>query len=202
MKQTKFFRYAALVLAAVCVLTLAGCPTDTHDPDPDPALRGDWTNNAGGNLHPGLIKTFAINNNFTFLASINPTFIGAYNQAYAAAKAQGADEPTAQAAGALALAGLEGQGVTDEATRWTVTGKLTADGGVIYVMSGLKETTGKPAPGQDEPGSANAVLAGFDGQRVKIAFTNNKAAFDFTSANNNNEVTAFFGGNYTKVDPN
>jgi hypothetical protein len=208
MKKTRFFRYAALVLAAACALTLAGCPTDTHDPDPDPALRGNWTNNADGNLHSGLIKTFTINDNFTFTASINPTFIGAYNKAYAITygnKIQdGADEAAAHAAGVAAgtaaLNELEQQpGVTDGTTRWTVTGKLTADGGSIYIMSSLKETTDKPAPGQTQPGGANTVLVGFDGHRVKIAFANNKAAFYFASANDNYDVTAFFGGSYAII---
>jgi hypothetical protein len=199
MKKTRFFRHVLLALAAACALTLAGCPSGADDPEPDSVLRGEWTNNADGNLRPGLIKTFAINNNFTFTASVNPTFIGAFNEARAASKARDNDDAIANAAGLAALTGLEQTGVTDEATRWTVTGKLTAEGDVIYIMSGLTETTDKPAPGQIEPGGANAVLVAFNGQRVRIAFAKNKAAFSFTSANNNNEVTAFFGGDYAKV---
>jgi hypothetical protein len=184
MRKTMFSMYAALALTAACALTLAGCPTDP-DPEPDPALIGSWTNKVDG-LHDGLVKEFTIKDDFSFTASINPTFIGAYIQG-----------------GVTALTGLGSQNITDEATRWTVTGKLTAEGDGIYIMSSLTETTGKPVPGQTEPaGGAATVVAGFNGP-VKITFTKaDKTAFKFESAASGviaEQVTAFFGGNYTNI---
>jgi hypothetical protein len=176
--------YAALALTAVCALTLAGCPTDP-DPEPDPALIGSWTNKVTG-LHDGLVKEFTINSDFSFTASINPTFIGAYNQE-----------------GVTALTGLEQQPGGEDATRWTVTGKLTADEDGIYIMSNLTETTGKPA--LTNPGGKAADEVFFFGGPVKITFTNtDKTAFYFESAASGEiakHVTAFFGGNYTRKIP-
>jgi hypothetical protein len=199
MKKSNFFRRAALALAAACALTLAGCPTDS-DPEPDSALRGEWTNKVA-DLHGGLVKDFAINPDFSFEAKINPTFVGAYNQAYAASIAQDGDKTAAHAAGLAALAGLEGQGVTDEATRWTVAGKLTADGGVVYIMSGLKEISAPPKLGLADPGkTASEEVLGFNNRPVKITFTNaGKTAFKFASAESGElaaQITAFFGGDY------
>jgi hypothetical protein len=200
MKKTKFFRYAALVLAAACALILAGCPTNADDPDPDPALRGNWTNKVG-DLHGGLVKDFAINDNFTFTASINPTFIGAYNEAYGVALPGGAE--AANTAGLAALAVLEQQpGTTDAATRWTVTGKLTADGGSVYIMSNLMETSVPPKPALSMPGKTAAEeVLGFSNRPVKITFSNDKTAFNFESAEKGalaDKITLFFGGNYTR----
>jgi hypothetical protein len=209
MKKAKFFRYAALVLAAICALTLAGCPTDPDpDPEPDTALKGEWTNKVAG-LHDGLVKDFTIDPDFTFEAKINPMFIGAYNQAYgtayATAMGQGASEAVAQEAGSSAgLGALDGllqqPGVTEANTRWTVTGKLTGEEDDIYVMSSLTETTGKPALSLPAGSTAAEELIGFNGQHVKISFTNdNKTAFKFESNESGElatQVTAFFGGDY------
>jgi hypothetical protein len=218
MKKAKFFRYAALALAAVCALTLAGCPTDPDpDPDPDPALINSWTNKVE-NLPAGLVKEFTINNDFSFTAYINPTFIGtfmgayeaAYKTKYAEEMKNGSGEDAARAAGDTAgkTAGMGAlatnlKDVKDEATRWTVTGKLTADGGAIYVMNSLEEKTGKdtpPDPGADPKApvvKADVTVRGFNGQRVRITFNGEKSAFNFESAEKNDKVTMFFGGDYT-----
>jgi hypothetical protein len=199
MKMAKFFRHAALALAAVCALTLAGCPTDTEELDPDSALRGNWTNdNADDKLPPGLVKTFTIGNDFSFEASINPLFVGTYNEAYDAAIDHG-DEAAAQEAGLDALAKLTVQQEKDN--RWTVTGKLSGDRGNVCIMSNLKETTGKKTPPDPKTGavvSANLALLVFNGHRVKIIFNEEKNAFNFESANNDKNVNLVFGGAYTK----
>jgi hypothetical protein len=181
MKKAKFFRYAALALAAVCALTLAGCPTDS-DPDPDPALKGTWTNKVTG-LPGGLVKDFIIGDGVRFEAKINPMFIASYSAV--------ASDPDK-------LAGLEQAAA---GTWWTVTGKLTADGGDIYIMSDLTETTGQPAFPLSGDMTAAQELLGFEGHHVKITFNDDKTAFKFESAENNADVTAFFGGDYTKVSP-
>jgi hypothetical protein len=192
MKKTKFFRYAALALAAVCALTLAGCPADPADPDPDPALRGSWTNNATGDKIPGLVKTFTIHDNFNFTASINPLFIGAYNNAIK----NGKNETEAEAAANAALAEK-----TEEEVRWTVTGSLTAEGGVRYHMSNLTETSVPPKPPLSSFGKTAAEEVAFFIGPVKITFTDTgKNEFNFEGAGGfaPERVTEFFGGNYTR----
>jgi hypothetical protein len=180
MKKAKFFRYAALALAAVCALTLAGCPTDS-DPDPDPALKGEWTNKVDG-LLAGLVKDFTIGDGVRFEAKINPMFIAMYPTV--------ASDPDQ-------LAGLE-QTAAD--TWWTVTGKLTADGGDIYIMSDLTEITGQSAFPRSGDMTAAQELLGFEGHHVKITFNDDKTAFKFESAESGEgatQVDMFFGGNYT-----
>jgi hypothetical protein len=209
MKKTRFFMYAVLAAAMACVLVLAGCPKDAAGPEPDPALIGSWTNDAGGGLHAGLVKTFTINDDFTFRASINPVFIGAYNTGYKtgydAAIENGADEAAADAAGktagAAALANLESSGAKEADVRWTVTGKLIADDGGLYLMNNLVEQDNKPLPGEGGSTDATIVLAAFQGHPVMITFNTAKTAFTFKSASSpeNLQVTAFFGDTYTKV---
>jgi hypothetical protein len=188
-------------MVAVCALVLSGCFRNYFNPEPDTALIGTWTNNAGGDLHAGLVKEFTINNNFTFEASINPTFIREFNQGYAVAIGEGADDEMATIAGMAAVLVLDLL-TDDETTRWTVTGKLSADGKGGYVMSKLAETTGKPDPAQTGQGDASAVVAGFNGHHVKFSFMNDeKNAFHIESAESGPEavqVTAFSGGNYTR----
>ncbi|MDR1249422.1 MAG: hypothetical protein LBK63_08990 [Treponema sp.] len=196
MKKAKFFRYAALALAAA--LTLAGCPTEPA-PDPDPALIGDWTNNADGGLHPGLVKTFTIGEDFRFEASINPLFVGTYNEAYDAAIDGGKGVEAAKAAGLAALAKLTDKEQADN--RWTVTGKLSGDRDNICIMSNMKETTGKMTPPAKEmpPMIANEALRFYNGHPVEINFINdNKTAFTFKSNKGDPNVNLFFGGNYTQ----
>jgi hypothetical protein len=201
MKKTKFFMCASLVLAAACALTFAGCSKDPA-PEPDTALRGPWTNNAGGALHAGLVKTFTIGNDFSFEASINPVFITEFNTKFAEAIQGGSNPEQAALAGNNAVIALATNGVTDDATRWTVTGKLTAEGDGIYIMSNLTETTNKPAAPDQPAGSAAGVLSGFGGA-VKLTFTkNDKTAFKFESAQSGPtavQVNAFFGGDYTRI---
>jgi hypothetical protein len=202
MKKAKFFKYFALALAVVSALTLAGCPTDpAPDPDPDSALRGNWTNDsAADKLPPGLVKTFSIENDFSFQASINPLFVGTYNDAYDAAIGDGKDGSVAKEAGLAALAELTLQ--DEDNNRWTVTGKLSGDSGNVCIMRNLEETTGKmtpPAPGTGNIVSANLALSIYNGHRVKIIFNDAKNTFDFESASNDKNVNLFFGGNYTKI---
>jgi hypothetical protein len=201
MKKAKFFRYAALALAAVCALTLAGCPTD---PEPDPELNPDlvavWTNATGeGNIHGGLFKEFTIRSNSSFTASINPKFIMAYFQAYNAAISEGAEPAQAEEAAVGTLNGLAQEQGGENATRWTVIGRLASDVENTYIMGGLTETFGKQ--GFATAGTATQELNGFNGHAVRILFADNKESFDFVSATNDANVNLFFGGHYTKVSP-
>jgi hypothetical protein len=178
MKATQLFMRIILAMAVVNVLALTGCPKD-DPPEQDPALIGDWTNNALGNLPAGLVKTFTINRDFRFTASINPDGIIAVGN-----KTPLNDD-------------------VEKQKRWTVIGKLTADGDEFYIINDLEETTHKPAPNQTDPDGANFTLSFYKGTRVKITFVENKKTFRFINASTESEtdpINMFFGGTYTKID--
>jgi hypothetical protein len=194
MNNSRFFAAAGTVLA-LCTLVLTGCPPEAPKAAPDPRLIGAWTNGQLG----GLAKTFTIDGEYKFTASINPTHIGAYNQAYQTALAGGANAAAAKAAAEGALAGLP---ATDAATRWTVMGKLTSDGDNLYRMSDLREIGGKPGMGILSLGGANTEVKSMNAKQVKISFSGDNA-FTFRPVSAGDELTIglFFGGTYTRKAP-
>lgn len=193
MKKLKFLLAAGSVLAAVFALTLLGCPKEPEEDQIDSRLIGPWTNGQDG----GMKKEFTIAGDASFTASINPTYVGAYNQAYAAALDGGASNDAAAQAAQEALAQLEESGATDALTRWTVTGKLVKDDGDVYIMTNLHETSGQSAAPGAPSGSADGVVNAFSAAKVEITFSTSEQ-FEFKSADGNDQVTAFFGGDYTK----
>jgi hypothetical protein len=200
MKNSRFFAAAGAVLA-LCTLILTGCPPEASKATPDSRLIGIWNNGESG----GLAKTFTIDGEYKFTTTINPTYIGAYNKAYGENIASGKE--VAEAAGKAAINYLESQGTTDAATRWTVTGSLEIDEGNIYIMKGLEEITGKPAPdaGNGAPQmTADAAVKGVANEkRVEISFTSD-TTFTFADAGDNtpaSQINQFFGGTYKKVTP-
>jgi hypothetical protein len=221
MKKKSFLVWAGIILALVSALVFTGCPKEPEDnAEFDSRLVNSWTNDPAhlykaedGTI--GLKKTFKINEDHTFTASINPTYIkvynGGYKKEYDRVKATGGTDEAAKAtgetAGKQALMGLSTQ-VTDESTRWTVTGKLDIDDKEIYIMKDLHETSDPPKPADftkpAEGGSADQVVSAFGGPlgRVKIHFTGEKT-FSFRSAINDNpenQVTLFFGGDYSAAE--
>jgi hypothetical protein len=199
--------HTVLAMAVVWALTLAGCPKDTAVSDPDARLKGEkgWTNNAEGNLPPGLIKTFTIHDDFTFKASINPTHIGAYNTVFKEAKAENKSDAEAKAAAEARLAEMQ-QNVNDndEATRWDVRGKLTGDEGNICVMGQLSEKNDRTVPNPNKAGEMIKAdeLVGLFGGYVKITFPDDNT-FKFESASSIPDQAAavndYFGGTYTRI---
>ena len=71
----------------------------------------------------------------------------------------------------------------------TVTGQLTRNEGDIYTMSNLAGTP-------DDPGTFwTNHLGAFNGQKAVITFYD-EDSFNFKSAQNNDAVTQYFGGDY------
>jgi hypothetical protein len=72
MKNGLLMTAKAAVTILVCFFVLAGCrdkgPEDTFDP----RLVGSWTNNPNDSLPVGEVKTFTINQDHSFTASIDP----------------------------------------------------------------------------------------------------------------------------------
>jgi hypothetical protein len=216
MKKMRCAVNAGLVLAAVFALTLLGCPKEADEEDQiDSRLVNSWTNKEQG----GMKKEFTISSNGTFTASINPNYVGAYNKTYAEYYAQAYEAATGQSgvteeaarqaahqagltAAQGAIAGLAANSSTsDAATRWTVTGKLVKGEDDFYIMTNLHETSipSKPASiTAPEGSSADTAVGGYNTEKVQIEFNSDDTAFDFASATDNQEVTAFFGGTYVK----
>jgi hypothetical protein len=188
MKKLKFLLGAGSVLAAVFALTLLGCPKEAEESQIDSRLIGSWSNGLPG----GLYKEFEIGSDSKFTASINPAYLARYNGALS----QGA---SADQADQVALGQLAELGSSEEDARWTVTGKLVKEDGDVYFLNDLDETTGKPAdPSQPDGGTADTMVGTYHGQRVQITFDDSLSTFTFASAQDDDQVTAFFGGEYTK----
>ncbi|MDR0670391.1 MAG: hypothetical protein LBF95_09955 [Treponema sp.] len=187
-------RAAGMVLA-ISILALTGCPHDSPKAQPDSRLINTWENGEAAALS-GLYKKFTINRDFTFAAEINPAFIEAVAKAKAQAGGTITDDTAIQAV-KLPL----GPNPDDTIASWTwkVTGKLTIDGGNIYIMSKLEEKNGVNVdPVDPTKGKATTAVAGYNGEKVKITF-NSDSSFTFTSAGGNEAVTAYFGGAYRRV---
>ena len=64
----KFLYFTVMALLAAGILILGGCPKIEDDESIDPALVGNWSNEAGGND----LRTFTIEKNGSFSASLAP----------------------------------------------------------------------------------------------------------------------------------
>jgi hypothetical protein len=200
MKISRFFAAAGTILA-IGVLALTGCKQDPPEPKPDSRLINTWENGDAATLS-GLYKDFVINGDYTFTAHINPPFI----QEFVKARAQNSNGLQADWIGGAKQAIITtygAQGATAQnvdafikGLTWTVTGKLSIDGGEIYIMSDLAGTS-------TAPGVAEAAVKDMDGSLANIHFTDNDT-FEFSHVKDGDENTIglFFGGTYTvKVTP-
>jgi hypothetical protein len=105
---------------------------------------------------------------------------------------------SSEQAKAAALGDLTQLGKSEEDVRWTVTGKLVKDEGDVYIMTNLHEITEKPALITEPTGqTADALVNNFSSQKVLITFADS-TRFTFESAQGTDEVTNYFGGNYSK----
>jgi hypothetical protein len=199
MERKSFLVYAGMILAVICMLVLAGCP---QEPEKDEGIDGrlaySWTNDPNSsytvaNNLIGLKKTFAINKDSTFSASINVIFLSAC----AGAQVNLGSPDTTVVAGIAA--GMGGGGVVD-ALKWEVTGKLVEVADEIYLMEGLT-AAGPNGQGQLEDVTP-AIVTPFATEPVKLHvvddthFTFEGASTDGTT---NVQINNYFGGSYTKV---
>jgi hypothetical protein len=199
LKNSHFFVVAGLSLA-LCTLVLTGCSEKLFKPSPDARLVKTWENGDKATLS-GLYKTFTINKDYSFTASINPAFIEAV--ADVKNKSQGQITTDEAAIGAV-RASLEGAATQAQITvdalidswAWQVTGTLIIDEGDIYRMDSLAETSGASVNPQDpSKGKANDAIGFYNKELVKITFTSD-TAFTFESAPGNKKITDYFGGTY------
>jgi hypothetical protein len=188
--------FLVLIPAVVFALVFTGCPQEPKDDaKPDARLVNAagstiWTNSPNGeytvaNNRIGLLKTFSIDENYEFTTGINVVFLYALQAA-----GEGADPATV-------AAGMPGGSAAVQGMAWEVKGKLVIDDGETYRMKELT-ATGTPAQSPDGPVEPAQAVAAYENEPVRIHFSADDK-FEFTSAINNNEVTQFFGGTYTKI---
>jgi hypothetical protein len=72
MKNGVLMTTKAAVTVLVCFFVLAGCPDKGPEDTFDPRLVGSWTNNPDGSLAANKVRTFTINPDHSFEASIEP----------------------------------------------------------------------------------------------------------------------------------
>jgi hypothetical protein len=68
----------AFAFVIVFAFIFAACPKVPPEETGDPLLIGTWTNNKAGSKNAEEVKTFTVNQNFTFSCSINPGKNGNY----------------------------------------------------------------------------------------------------------------------------